>query len=92
MCIIIQGNPNDITKKILKNAYQNNENGFGLMYLKNKNYAPKDSDWDDAIAEWKELYSDESATFDKVITMPDTRNLTIPSAFLLSDSCILSST
>ena len=24
-------------------------------YLKNKNYAPKDSDWDDAIAEWKEL-------------------------------------
>ena len=38
-------------------------------YLKNKNYAPKDSDWDDAIAEWKELYSDESATFDKVITI-----------------------
>lgn len=36
MCIIIQGKPNDITKKILKNAYQNNENGFGLMYLKNK--------------------------------------------------------
>ena len=38
-------------------------------YLKNKNYAPKESDWDDAIAEWKELYSDESATFDKVITI-----------------------
>ncbi|MDA8653127.1 3-isopropylmalate dehydratase large subunit [Candidatus Actinomarina sp.] len=38
-------------------------------YLKNKNYAPKETDWDDAIAEWKELYSDESATFDKVITI-----------------------
>ena len=38
-------------------------------YLKKKNYAPKDNDWDDAIAEWKELYSDESATFDKVVTI-----------------------
>ena len=38
-------------------------------YLKEKNYAPKGSDWDDAIAEWKELYSDESATFDKVVTI-----------------------
>ena len=38
-------------------------------YLKSKNYAPKNSDWDDAIAEWKELYSDESATFDKVVTI-----------------------
>jgi 3-isopropylmalate/(R)-2-methylmalate dehydratase large subunit len=38
-------------------------------YLKKKNYAPKDNDWDDAIAEWKKLYSDESATFDKVVTI-----------------------
>ena len=38
-------------------------------YLKKKNYAPKDNDWDDAIAEWKELYSDESETFDKVVTI-----------------------
>ena len=38
-------------------------------YLKKKNYAPKENDWDDAIAEWKELYSDESATFDKVVTI-----------------------
>ncbi|MBC8480642.1 MAG: 3-isopropylmalate dehydratase large subunit [Actinobacteria bacterium] len=38
-------------------------------YLKKKNYAPKDNDWDDAIAEWKELYSDESTTFDKVVTI-----------------------
>jgi len=33
MCIIIQGNPVDITKKHLKNAYRNNPHGFGLTYL-----------------------------------------------------------
>ena len=38
-------------------------------YLKEKNYAPKGSDWDDAIAEWENLYSDEGAEFDKVVTI-----------------------
>ena len=38
-------------------------------YLKEKNYAPKGSDWDDAIAEWENLYSDEDAEFDKVVTI-----------------------
>ena len=38
-------------------------------YLKEKNYAPKGSDWDDAIAEWGNLYSDEHAEFDKVVTI-----------------------
>jgi 3-isopropylmalate/(R)-2-methylmalate dehydratase large subunit len=38
-------------------------------YLKDKNYAPKGSDWDDAIAEWGNLYSDEDAEFDKVVTI-----------------------
>ena len=38
-------------------------------YLKEKNYAPKGSDWDDAIAEWGNLYSDEDAVFDKVVTI-----------------------
>ena len=38
-------------------------------YLKNKNYAPKDGDWNDAIAEWSDLYSDEDASFDKVVTI-----------------------
>ena len=38
-------------------------------YLKSKNYAPKDGDWNDAIAEWNDLYSDEDATFDKVVTI-----------------------
>ena len=38
-------------------------------YLKEKNYAPKSSDWDEAIAEWENLYSDEDAEFDKVVTI-----------------------
>jgi len=38
-------------------------------YLKEKNYAPKGSDWDDAISEWGNLYSDEDAEFDKVVTI-----------------------
>ena len=38
-------------------------------YLKEKNYAPRGSDWDDAIAEWRNLYSDEDAEFDKVVTI-----------------------
>ena len=38
-------------------------------YLKGKNYAPKDGDWNDAIAEWNDLYSDEDASFDKVVTI-----------------------
>ena len=38
-------------------------------YLKEKNYAPKGSDWDDAIAEWGNLYSEEDAEFDKVVTI-----------------------
>ena len=38
-------------------------------YLKDKNYAPKDSDWNDAINEWGELFSDDDATFDKVVTI-----------------------
>ena len=38
-------------------------------YLKKKNYAPKGSDWDDAIAEWGNLYSDEDAVFDKIVTI-----------------------
>ena len=38
-------------------------------YLKDKNYAPKDSDWSDAINEWSDLYSDEDASFDKIVTI-----------------------
>ena len=38
-------------------------------YLKGKNYAPKDADWKDAVSEWSQLYSDEDAVFDKVVTI-----------------------
>ena len=38
-------------------------------YLKEKNYAPKGSDWDDAIQEWGNLYSDADAEFDRVVTI-----------------------
>ena len=38
-------------------------------YLKEKNYAPKGSDWDDAITECGNLYSDKDAEFNKVITI-----------------------
>ena len=36
-------------------------------YLKNKNFAPKNDDWDKALNEWKGLYSDDDAEFDKTI-------------------------
>ena len=36
-------------------------------YLKNKNFAPKNDDLEKAINEWKELYSDDDAEFDKTI-------------------------
>ena len=38
-------------------------------YLKDKNYAPKDSDWNDAVHEWSKLFSDDDASFDKVVTI-----------------------
>ena len=38
-------------------------------YLKDKNYAPKDSEWDNATDEWSKLYSDKDSVFDKVVTI-----------------------
>ena len=38
-------------------------------YLKEKNYAPKDSDWNDAVHEWSNLFSDDDASFDKLVTI-----------------------
>lgn len=40
-----------------------------FAYLKNKPYAPKGQDWEDAIAYWQTLHSDKDAHFDKVITI-----------------------
>ncbi|HEX2630544.1 MAG TPA: 3-isopropylmalate dehydratase large subunit, partial [Chitinophagaceae bacterium] len=36
-------------------------------YIKGRKFAPQGSDWDIKLAEWKELYSDADATFDKEI-------------------------
>lgn len=36
-------------------------------YLKGREYAPKGKDWDDAVAYWKTLKSDDDAVFDKEV-------------------------
>ena len=39
-----------------------------FAYLKNREYAPKGDAWDAAVAEWKQLASDDDAVFDKEVT------------------------
>ena len=41
-------------------------------YLKGREYAPKGSDWDKAVAYWKTLKSDADAVFDKELTFDAT--------------------
>lgn len=36
-------------------------------YLKDKPYAPKGADWDEALEYWKSLYSDDDAEFDREV-------------------------
>ncbi len=38
-----------------------------FAYLKDRPNAPKGADWDEAVAAWRELATDEGATFDKVV-------------------------
>jgi 3-isopropylmalate/(R)-2-methylmalate dehydratase large subunit len=38
-------------------------------YVKGRPHAPQGADWDRAVAEWRELKTDEGATFDKVVTL-----------------------
>lgn len=38
-------------------------------YIKGREYAPKGEAWDAALAEWKQLYSDEDAVFDKDVVL-----------------------
>jgi 3-isopropylmalate/(R)-2-methylmalate dehydratase large subunit len=40
-----------------------------FAYLKDKPHAPKGAAWDQAVAEWKSLVTDEGAVFDKEITI-----------------------
>ncbi|WP_410222303.1 3-isopropylmalate dehydratase large subunit [Pedobacter sp.] len=37
-------------------------------YIKGREFAPKDTEWDKAVAYWKTLYSDNDALFDAVLT------------------------
>jgi 3-isopropylmalate/(R)-2-methylmalate dehydratase large subunit len=38
-------------------------------YLKGREFAPKGAEWDKKLAQWKQLYSDEGARFDKEINI-----------------------
>jgi 3-isopropylmalate/(R)-2-methylmalate dehydratase large subunit len=38
-----------------------------FAYLKGRPHAPQDGDWDEALAVWRELRTDEGATFDRVV-------------------------
>ena len=38
-------------------------------YVKGREYAPAGSDWDEAVAYWKTLYSEDGATFDTVVEL-----------------------
>ncbi len=40
-----------------------------IDYFKGRSFAPTGSSWDDAVAEWAQLHSDEDAVFDLEITM-----------------------
>jgi 3-isopropylmalate/(R)-2-methylmalate dehydratase large subunit len=40
-----------------------------FAYLKGREFAPSGATWDKKLAEWKELYSDPAARFDKEITI-----------------------
>jgi 3-isopropylmalate/(R)-2-methylmalate dehydratase large subunit len=42
-------------------------------YLKGRAHAPAGADWDTAVAAWRELATDEGATFDKVVTVDATK-------------------
>ena len=40
-----------------------------FAYLKGRPYAPQGAAWDEAVAWWRSLATDEGATFDKVVTI-----------------------
>ena len=38
-------------------------------YIKGRKFAPQGTDWDEKLSQWKQLYSDHDAKFDKEITI-----------------------
>ena len=65
-----------------------------FAYLKGREYAPKGEAWDKAVEEWKQLYSDPDAVFDKEVTFraediaPRITYGTNPGAGIAIDECI----
>jgi 3-isopropylmalate/(R)-2-methylmalate dehydratase large subunit len=65
-----------------------------FAYLKGREYAPTGEAWDKAVEEWKKLYSDEDAVFDKEVTYraediaPRITYGTNPGAGIAIDECI----
>ena len=65
-----------------------------FAYLKEREYAPKGEAWDKAVEEWKKLYSDPDAVFDKEVTYraediaPRITYGTNPGAGIAIDECI----
>ena len=65
-----------------------------FAYLKGREYAPKGADWAKAVEEWKKLYSDADAKFDKEVTyraediVPRITYGTNPGAGIAIDECI----
>jgi 3-isopropylmalate/(R)-2-methylmalate dehydratase large subunit len=44
-----------------------------FAYLKGRRFSPKDAAWDEAVAHWKTLPTDEGATFDRELTIDATK-------------------
>jgi 3-isopropylmalate/(R)-2-methylmalate dehydratase large subunit len=44
-----------------------------FAYMQGRPYAPKGSAWDEAVAEWRQLATDDGATFDREIDMDGTK-------------------
>ena len=40
-----------------------------IDYVKGRTYAPKGADWDNAVAAWSDLHSDDDAVFDKIVEL-----------------------
>ena len=56
MCIIIQGSPKNISKKILKNAYSNNPHGLGVMYFDNDSQLIQDKIYPKNFSDVKKFF------------------------------------
>jgi 3-isopropylmalate/(R)-2-methylmalate dehydratase large subunit len=44
-----------------------------FAYLKGRNHSPKGAEWDQAVAEWRKLKTDEGARFDRELTIDATQ-------------------